>query len=170
MNGINLIFLDVDGTMTDGQIYYDSFGNEMKSFNVKDGMAISQATSLGIEFAIVTGRKSEIVSKRAKELGINLVYQGIKNKKDIVKMVMYEKKKDSKEVLFIGDDINDLDSMMYSGYSACPLDACEEVKNVANIVSNYDGGKGAIREIVENVLKQKKQWGTIITDFKYKNQ
>jgi len=170
MKNIKLICLDVDGTMTDGQIYYDSLGNELKSFNVKDGMVISQAISMGIEFAVITGRTSNIVSNRANELGIKMVYQGIKNKKKLIKSVLNEKQYDVEEVLFIGDDINDLSSMNYCRYSACPADACQEVKSIADMVSSHKGGKGAIREIVEKVLRDKGKWNIIIKNFEFKAQ
>ena len=170
MQSVKLICLDVDGTMTDGQIYYDSLGNEMKSFNVKDGMAISQAISMGLEFAIITGRNSKIVSKRAEELGIKYVYQSAKNKKKIIEELMEIENLNVNEVLFIGDDINDLISMNYCGYAACPRDACKEVRDVSDLISTYSGGKGAVREIVETVLKSNKMWDFILKDFEYIKQ
>jgi len=146
---INLIVLDVDGTLTDGKIYIDSNGVEMKSFNVKDGMGIVNAQNKGIHFTIITGRTSTVVEKRAKELGISEVYQGIKNKLEIMDMLIEKFKITYANVMYIGDDVNDVECMLKVGVVACPNDAVNEVKNISHYISSYNGGEGAVREILE---------------------
>lgn len=170
MGNIKLIILDVDGTLTDGQITIGSDGKEYKNFNVKDGMAITQSLNNNIGIAIITGRTSQIVEIRAKELGINNVYQGIKNKSDKVKELANKNKINLEEVAFIGDDINDLEAMHIVGFRGCPLDASNEVKEVSDFVSSQKGGYGAVREIIEYILKQQGTWEKIVNDFKYINQ
>lgn len=166
MNDIKLIILDVDGTLTDGKIYIDSLGNEMKAFNVKDGMAISQAIKHGIDCAIITGRNSEIVNKRAIELGINHVYQGIHNKEQQLKFILRDLNLSETNCAYIGDDINDLEVMKQVKFSACPNNAANEIIECSDFVSRYDGGNGAVREIIEHILKKQDLWNGIITKYK----
>ena len=165
MENIRLIVLDVDGTLTDGKIYYDSSGNEIKSFNVKDGMAITQAQNNGIDIAIITGRTSNIVERRAKELGIKYIYQGTHSKVDALKCILNLLNISLDEVMYIGDDINDIDIMKKVKYTACPRDAVQEVKNIANVISLKDGGNGAVREIIEMVLREQGKWTNIIEKY-----
>lgn len=165
MNNIKLIILDVDGTLTDGKIYYDNNGNEIKAFNAKDGMAISQAIKNGINISIVTGRRSSIVDRRAKELGIKYVYQGVNSKVEILDKLLCKLQLDINEVMYIGDDINDIEIMKKLKHSACPKDAVEEVKEISEIVSSKNGGEGAVREIIEIILKDQKKWVNIITKY-----
>lgn len=165
MNNIKLIVLDVDGTLTDGKIYYDSCGNEMKAFNVKDGMAISQAIKNGIDVVIITGRKSKIIDRRANELGIKHVYQGVNSKIEVLEFVLDKLKITLNETIYIGDDINDYKVMTKVGYTGCPRDAAKEIKSISNIVSLKNGGDGAVREIIEEVLTNQGKWESIIDKF-----
>lgn len=162
LNNIKLIILDVDGTLTDGKIYYDNNGNEMKAFNAKDGMAIAQAIKNGIEIAIITGRKSEIVDRRGKELGIKYIFQGIHRKIEALNELIEELHIINDNVMYIGDDINDLEIMKQVKFAACPFDAVNEVKEICDIISSYTGGNGAVREIIENVLKIQGKWDEIV--------
>lgn len=163
---IKLILLDVDGTLTDGKIYYDNNGNEMKSFDAKDGMAIAQAVKTGIEVGIITGRKSTIVDKRANELGIKYVYQGISNKVEVLKKISRISGIHLNEIMYIGDDINDLEIMNKILISACPNDAANEVLEYVDIISNKKAGNGAVREIIELVLKEQNKWLDIVNNYK----
>lgn len=165
MRDIKLIVLDVDGTLTDGKIYIDNLGNEMKSFNVKDGMAIAQAIKNKVDCAIVTGRSSEIVKKRAEELGIKHVYQGIQNKKEQLKFIINDLNIEVENCAYIGDDINDLEVMSLVGFSACPNDAAYEVISNSDFISRYNGGNGAVREIIEHILKSKEIWNKIVENY-----
>lgn len=168
MNGlkeIKIIILDVDGTLTDGKIYYDSIGNEMKSFNVKDGMAISQAIKNNIDFAVITGRESFIVEKRCKELGIRRIYQGVHNKLEIIDEILLELNINYDNIMYIGDDINDLKVIENIKYGACPSDAAIEIREKCFFVSKFSGGNGAVREILEYVLKEKGIWDNILKKY-----
>lgn len=165
MKSIKLIVLDVDGTLTDGKIYYDNNGNEIKSFNVKDGMGIIQALKSGINIAIITARKSSIVEKRSSELGIKYVFQGVHNKVKCLEQLLKDLNLDYRDTIYIGDDINDIGVMEKVRISACPRDSAELVKEKAHFISNYNGGDGAVREIIENVLKSQEKWRKIIENY-----
>lgn len=158
---IKYIILDVDGTLTDGSIYYLSDGQEMKQFHIKDGFAIVQAQKAGIKLVVITGRKSSIVERRMKELNVEYVFQGIRDKKQFLKQFLYDKSIDPKETVYIGDDLNDLPAMKLCGFKACPQDACEEVKQTVNYISDLNGGCGAVREIIEYIMKRQNRWGSL---------
>lgn len=146
---IKMLVMDVDGTLTDGKIYIGSQGELMKAFNVKDGYGIVQARENGILPVIITGRKSEIVSQRAKELKITELHQGISHKLDKLKEILEEKSISLEEVAYIGDDVNDLDCIIACGCTACPEDAVDEVKVHVNYVCQKKGGEGAVREFIQ---------------------
>lgn len=165
VNNIKLIVLDVDGTLTDGKIYYDSNGNEMKAFNAKDGMAIAQAGKNGIDIAIITGRSSDIVERRAKELGVKYLYQGVHSKVDALELILNNLDINLDQIMYIGDDINDIEVMKKVKYSACPRNAVEEIKRISNIIASKNGGDGAVREIIEIVLKKQDKWISIVEKY-----
>lgn len=155
---IKLVVLDVDGTLTDGGIYYDSNGNEIKRFDVKDGLGIKVAMEAGLKFAILTGRQSPMVRRRAEELGIQYLIEGVQKKAPAL-MELSEKTGISlSEMAYIGDDWNDLQAMMLTGFKACPSDVPEEIKNICDYVAEKEGGRGAVREVLENLLKARNQW------------
>lgn len=142
--------MDVDGTLTDGKIYMGECGEIMKAFNIKDGCAIHDIVRAhNIEPIIITGRRSKILENRCKELGINILYQGIDNK--IEKLL--EITSDLSTVAYIGDDINDLSCMhpvkSAGGIVACPHDAVKKVLEISDFIAEHDGGNGAVREFVE---------------------
>lgn len=149
---IKLVILDVDGTLTDGKIYIDNMGNEMKAFNVKDGFAISECVKKGIIFSIITGRTSKIVEKRASELRIQEVIQGSHDKVEDLKNILNKYNINFEETLYIGDDLNDYEAMKLCGYRACPNDAVSKIRGLANYVANYDGGNGAVRDILDHLI------------------
>ncbi len=155
MENIRLIVLDVDGTLTDGKIYMDDINNSMKAFDVKDGFAIYEWIKLGGQVAILTGKKSNIVERRGKELGIQYIVQGSKNKVKDLKEILYETNLSFSNVAYIGDDINDIGVMKKVGFSACPRNASEEVLRIADFISTKSGGNGAVREILEKIMKEK---------------
>ena len=128
-------------------------------------MAITQAQNNGIDIAIITGRTSNIVERRAKELGIKYIYQGTHSKVDALKCILNLLNISLDEVMYIGDDINDIDIMKKVKYTACPRDAVQEVKNIANVISLKDGGNGAVREIIEMVLREQGKWTSIIEKY-----
>jgi 3-deoxy-D-manno-octulosonate 8-phosphate phosphatase (KDO 8-P phosphatase) len=165
LSKIKLVVLDVDGTLTDGGIYTGNDALEFKKFDAKDGLGIVAAQSVGLEFMILTGRTSNIVQKRADELNIKYVFQAIKKKGDYLKNFAEQQCLLPENIAYMGDDLNDLPAMRYVGISACPIDAVVEVKNTCNLIMKCKGGKGAVREFVEILLKAKNLWNTALNNF-----
>ncbi len=163
---IKLVLLDVDGTLTDGGIYRGNNGEELKRFNAKDGYVIVNAQKLGIEFGIITGRKSELVEIRSNELKIKYLYQGISEKTVILKEIMQKTELKKEEIAYMGDDLNDILIMKQSGLTGAPKDAADEVIQIADFVSEKNGGSGAVREFVEYILKKDGKWETFLKNVK----
>lgn len=166
MDKINAIFLDVDGTLTDGRVYLDNGKNEFKSFDVKDGLMVVSTLELGYDIIIMTGRQSEVVARRAEELGIKEFYQGVRDKKSAMEKLMEKKGISYENLAYLGDDLNDLAVMKSSAFAACPADAVEEVKEVSDFVSNYKGGSGAVREILTYLLKERGDYDKVLDFFR----
>lgn len=164
---IKLIVLDVDGTLTDGSIIIDNNRTESKAFNVADGFAIASAVEQGMRFAIITGRSSEVVKHRAGELKINEVHQGIRNKIEKLDEILEKYGYSYEETAYIGDDINDLPAINRAGFTACPKDADIFIKSKVDFVSNFDGGRGAVREFVKFIMEVNGKWEKVIE--KYSN-
>jgi len=154
---IKLLVLDVDGCLTDGKIIYSNSGEESKNFNVKDGFAITNWIKLGYDIVIITGRKSQLVEYRAKELGVKYLYQGIKDKKAVLEQLLEELKLTMNEVAAIGDELNDYKLLQCVGQSFTPQDGAEYVKNIVDITLTCKGGEGAVREMIDIVVKENKQ-------------
>ncbi|HBE78178.1 MAG TPA: 3-deoxy-D-manno-octulosonate 8-phosphate phosphatase [Firmicutes bacterium] len=159
---LKIVVLDVDGTMTDGGIYIDNKRVETKKFSIKDGAGILLAQQMGIEFMILTGRRSHSVEQRANELKVKYVVQEVRNKQAYLEQFMERNIISKDELAYIGDDLNDLPAMKIVGYCACPVDAASEVKNYCDIVLSKKGGEGAVREFIEIVLKNRNQWENAI--------
>lgn len=149
---IELIVLDVDGTMTDSRITYSHNGDEIKSFNVKDGLAIASWRKLGKQVAIITGRQSAIVERRAKELHIEHFYQGVDNKKEVLESLLEKLDLNMKNVAAIGDDLNDLQMLKTAEISFVPRDASAYVDKIATVILSKRGGEGAVREMIEYLI------------------
>lgn len=162
---IKLVVLDVDGTLTDGKLYIDNFGNEMKAFDVKDGLAISQSVKLGIKFAIITGKTSKIVERRGTELGITDIIQGSHNKIEDLEKILKKYNITYEETAYIGDDLIDLKPMKLCKFAACPKDSVKEIIEISDFVSSKNGGNGAVREILEKLLKDQGLWKKVINNF-----
>ena len=165
VNDIRLLLTDVDGTLTDGKIYMGADGELLKAFDVKDGYGIAVLLpKMGITPVVITARESRIVSNRCREIGINEVHQGCRDKAGTMREVLRDfSTRDGKEytlanVAYAGDDIPDLECMTLvrqaGGIAACPADATGEIKAVADFMSSKNGGDGAVREIIE-WLKQR---------------
>lgn len=154
---IKVLFLDVDGTLTDGQIYMGNDGEIMKSFHAHDAVGLRKLPLNGVETIIVTGRESQIVLNRAKEMNITNVYQNVQDKKSKIKDILTEKGISCNEAAYIGDDENDYDAMLICNYRACPKNATQSIKDISNFVSKFDGGYGAVREYCEYILKNNKK-------------
>ncbi|SFV89922.1 3-deoxy-D-manno-octulosonate 8-phosphate phosphatase [hydrothermal vent metagenome] len=153
---IELIVLDVDGTMTDSHITYSENGDEIKSFNVKDGLAIASWRKLGKQVAIITGRSSKIVARRAQELRIEHFYQGVENKKEVLERLLSKLDIKMENVAAIGDDLNDLSMLKSAALSFVPRDASSYVEKIADVVLTKKGGEGAVREMIEYLIKKER--------------
>jgi 3-deoxy-D-manno-octulosonate 8-phosphate phosphatase (KDO 8-P phosphatase) len=162
LKNIKLLLLDVDGVMTDGGIIYDANGLETKRFNVKDGHGIKMLQRHGIEVGIITGRTSVVVDYRAKELGIDIVYQGA-----LKKLVSYDDIKEKtglsdSQIAYMGDDVIDVPVLRRVGFSAAPNDALPEVISLVDHVTSKGGGMGAVREICDLILKGRGFWDEVV--------
>ena len=154
---MKLLVMDVDGTLTDGRIYIGVDGEVMKAFDVRDGYAIVHILpEYGIIPVIITGRESEIVECRAKELKITELYQGVTDKLGKLKEVAEKYSVPVEEIAYIGDDLNDLECIRYCGFSGCPADAADEVRKAVDYVCRRDGGRGVVREFAEVLIAGRK--------------
>lgn len=149
---IQLLIMDVDGTLTDGKIYISDSGELFKAFSVKDGYAIVYAKKHGVEPIIITSRESKITELRCKELGIKYLFQGVADKLSILNEIMMKLGISNENVAYIGDDMNDLECMRMCGYTACPFDAVDDIKKAVNYVCKAKGGCGAVREFIETFI------------------
>ena len=161
---IKLLILDVDGVLTDGRIIYDNFGDEIKCFNVYDGFGMTLLHRSGIKSVIITAKKTRIVERRAKDMNVAKVYSDYRKLKAYEKVVKKFKVKDE-EVCFIGDDFIDLPVLKRTGLSVAPPEAIEEVKNACHYITKKSGGKGAVRELVEIILKSQGLWNEVISEY-----
>ncbi|MGB1174802.1 MAG: KdsC family phosphatase [Luminiphilus sp.] len=152
---IQLLVMDVDGVMTDGKVTYASDGQELKSFNIKDGVGIKRAQASGIETAIITGRTSPMVERRALELGITHLIQGREDKLTALSVLLSEVNLTPNQVAYIGDDLPDLAAIEAVKLGACPADAANEVQSKANWVSTRAGGDGCVRELCDLLVSHK---------------
>lgn len=150
---IEMIVLDVDGCLTDGRIIYSEDGNETKAFNVKDGLAIRTWIRMGKEVAIITGRESEIVKRRANELGIKHLFQAVGDKASLIKKLSASLDIESENIAAIGDDLNDYKMLQSVGHAFVPHNASHYVKEVADTILSAKGGEGAVREMVETIVR-----------------
>lgn len=148
---IKLLVMDVDGTLTDGKIYMSADGELMKAFNIKDGYAIAHLEDKQIVPVIITGRSSEILVRRCRELGIVELYQGIEDKTAKLLSICKKFQVEASSVAYIGDDLNDLECMKICGYSAAPADAAKEVLASVDYICKHRGGEGAVREFIEQL-------------------
>jgi len=152
---IELVVLDVDGTLTDGKIIYTSNGDELKNFDVADGLAIAVWTKkFGKHAAIITGRQSKLVERRAKELGINHLYQGVHNKDEVLANILKEHNLSWHQVAAIGDDLNDYKMLKKVGLSFTPANGTHYLKDFVSVTCKNKGGEGAVREMFEYIFKE----------------
>lgn len=149
-----LIITDIDGVWTDGSMYYDQTGNELKRFHTYDSAGVLFARLLGIPVAILTGETTEIVNRRATKLKIDYLFQGVKNKVETTQKIIDELQISFEDCAFIGDDINDVSLLGKVGFSAAPANAPDYIKAKVKYVTQKKGGEGAFREFVEHILTQ----------------
>ncbi|MGE5301535.1 MAG: 3-deoxy-manno-octulosonate-8-phosphatase KdsC [Acidobacteriota bacterium] len=162
---IKLLILDVDGVLTDGSIILDNKGNEYKLFHVRDGHGIKMLMKARVEVAIITGRSSKVVERRAKELGIREVFQKCHDKVSAYQDLLRRYSLDGAEVAYIGDDIVDAPVMSRVGLPITVSDADREIKKYAMYVTKQRGGRGAVREVTDYLLKAKGLWQRIIDGY-----
>ena len=165
LNSIKLLLLDVDGVMTDGRIIYLNDGGEAKAFDVKDGHGLKLIQRAGIKVGIITGRQSDIVARRAAELGIELVYQGAKDKMQPFMEILEKLGLKASEVAYVGDDLVDLPVMRLVGFSATVADASDDIKPYVDLVTSRPGGRGAVREVCDLLLKQSSLWTSVTSRY-----
>lgn len=162
---IKLLLLDVDGVLTNGEIIMGQAGELCKGFNAMDGLGISLAMRHGIQVGIVTGRSSDIVRHRARELGIEILYMGVKNKLNVLKGILAQGNCSVEEVAFMGDDLNDLPIIKNVGFAIAPANAAVEIRERSHYICRRSGGNGAVREAIENILKSQGLWSQIINEY-----
>ena len=159
---IELILSDVDGVLTDGGIWYDNQGVELKSFHIRDGLGIRLWQRAGFKFGLLTARTSHIVKLRASELAIDIVRQGFEDKLPAAQEIIQGSGLMPEQVCYIGDDLTDLPVIRHVGLGVAVADAAEEVLAAAALVTTLPGGRGAVRELVETILKAKGRWDDVI--------
>ena len=159
---VSYLVLDVDGTLTDSGVYYDSMGNELKKFSTKDGAGFDIAHAAGIQLIVLTGRECEATSRRMKELRVDILAQHVRDKAAWLKDYITANDLTGDEVGYIGDDLNDIPAMKLCGFVGCPTDSCKEVKALADYVSPVRGGHGAVRDCIEYLLTESGQWESAV--------
>ncbi|MHB1001382.1 MAG: KdsC family phosphatase [Armatimonadota bacterium] len=162
---IKLLAMDVDGVLTQGDIIYSSTDEEIKAFNIQDGLGLAVARHAGLLTAIVTGRASHAVQRRSVELGITEVCQGVRFKSCAIKMLMEKYSLQSSEIAFIGDDINDIPAFAESGLRIAVNNASIDLKKHSNYITEKNGGCGAVREVIEIILGSQDKWDTAVKSF-----
>lgn len=162
LKNIKLMVLDVDGVLTDGTISYTDDDRETKHFNTQDGAGIKYWKRAGNEIAIITGRSSEAVARRAGELDINHVYQGAKDKLPFLEKILADTGIEASNTCYLGDDLPDIPAMLHVGAAFAVANATKETKDSALFVTKSSGGRGAVREVIEMILKAQGKWEKIL--------
>jgi YrbI family 3-deoxy-D-manno-octulosonate 8-phosphate phosphatase len=159
---IELILSDVDGVLTDGGITFDNQGIEYKQFHVRDGLGIKLWQRVGWTFGLLTARSSHIVRVRAAELGIDLIRQGFDDKLTVAQQIVEQMRLPAEKVCYIGDDLADIPLMQFVGLGVAVANAANDVRAIAHHVTATDGGRGAVRELVESILKAQGRWDEVL--------
>jgi 3-deoxy-D-manno-octulosonate 8-phosphate phosphatase (KDO 8-P phosphatase) len=162
---IQLLLLDVDGVLTDGRLGRTAAGEEIKFFSVYDGLAIRMAQNAGLRVGFLSGRTSKEVESRARELGVEIVVQGSRDKAGDLETILAETSLEASQVAYIGDDLPDLSVLKRVGFSAAPGNAAEEVREGVDYVTERKGGEGAVREVVDLLLKAAGKWDDVLSQF-----
>jgi 3-deoxy-D-manno-octulosonate 8-phosphate phosphatase (KDO 8-P phosphatase) len=168
--GIRLLAMDVDGVLTDGTIIWSAAAQEgevmeSKAFSVKDGLGLSLARTAGLAVVWITGRTSRVVERRAAELGVTELHQWARNKAGVLGEIRCRLALPASALLFIGDDLNDIPAFRAAGVRVAVADAAPEVRALADWVTGANGGKGAVREVVETVLRAQDRWEEVLDRF-----
>jgi YrbI family 3-deoxy-D-manno-octulosonate 8-phosphate phosphatase len=163
---VELILSDIDGVLTDGAVVFDNQGIETKNFHIRDGLGIKLWNRAGYRFGMVTGRSSHIVRMRAAELGVEIVRQGVDDKLAVCEQIVAELKLRPQQVCYIGDDLPDLPAMRMVGLAVAVADGSDEVRRAAQYVTKAPGGRGAVRETIELILKAQGRWDDLIQKYR----
>jgi 3-deoxy-D-manno-octulosonate 8-phosphate phosphatase (KDO 8-P phosphatase) len=162
---IKLLLMDCDGVLTDGRLWLTEAGDDQKSFNTKDGLGLSLLHRAGLRSGIISGRNSKAVTRRAQELGMEFVCQGDSDKIAAFEQILRQAAVEENEVAFIGDDLNDIPLMQRTEFAVAVADAVAEARSAAHYVTQAKGGQGAVREVVELLLKSQGRWSDLIEDY-----
>ncbi|MBC7326603.1 HAD hydrolase family protein [bacterium] len=165
IKNLKAIAMDVDGVLTDGGIIWDSAGRESKIFNAQDGLGISLAKTAGLHIIWITGRESSVVEKRAKELGVDLLIQGARGKSKALRQACETLALSPEEIAYIADDLNDFPAFSLVGLKIAVGNAAKEIKESADLLLEKEGGKGAVREAIEEILRKRGKYEEIIKLF-----
>ena len=160
------IVLDVDGVLTDGRIFLDGAGGERKAFDVRDGHRIVMAAQAGIRTVFLSGRASPVIERRAAELGVHRVFQGARDKGDVLERFFREEGARPEQTAYLGDDLVDLPALRRAGFAAAVGDAVPEVQEAADWVAAAPGGRGAVRELVEFILMAQGRWESALAVYR----
>lgn len=155
---ITTFIFDIDGVFTDGTVWLMPDGEQIRTANIKDGYAVQLAVKKGFRIAVITGGKAEAVKIRFKGLGVDDVFLGTADKWNLYEQYLKDHQLQPEEVLYMGDDIVDLKPLQHAGVSACPADAVNEVRTICDYTSHFGGGKGCVRDVVEQTLKVQGKW------------
>jgi 3-deoxy-D-manno-octulosonate 8-phosphate phosphatase (KDO 8-P phosphatase) len=158
---VSFILMDVDGVMTDGRVFMFSDGHDARNFDIHDGHGIRMAQHVGIEFGIISGRESEIVTARARSLGIEEIHQRVLRKGELLDEILERRGQPADTICFIGDDLIDLPVMRRVGLAVAPASARPEVREAAHYVTESEGGRGAVRDLIDLVLRARGDWDTV---------
>lgn len=159
---LRLVLSDVDGVLTDGTVLLLPDGREAKAFHIRDGLGMVLARRAGLKIGLLSGRSSETVTARAAELHLDVVRQGVSDKRAAFEEILREQGLRPQEVAYIGDDVNDLSVLTEVGLSGAPADAVFEVRSQAFMVMDARGGQGCLREFLEAILKARGQWESLL--------
>jgi 3-deoxy-D-manno-octulosonate 8-phosphate phosphatase (KDO 8-P phosphatase) len=163
---VRLMAFDIDGVMTDGRLYFSPNGDEMKTFFSRDGLGLKMLARSGVKLAIITGRDSPIVTRRAENLGIKLVFQGIEDKRAVMASLLEREGLDFSEAGYMGDDVVDLAVMKACGFSATVPDCHATVRQIADYVAHAPAGAGAVREVCELLLQAQGNWDKALAAYR----
>jgi 3-deoxy-D-manno-octulosonate 8-phosphate phosphatase (KDO 8-P phosphatase) len=155
---INTFIFDYDGVMTDGSVIMTAAGEAYRISNVKDGYALQLARKKGYRVAVISGAKSESMTQRLLTLQVTDVFMGVEKKLDVFRSYMEQHNLSKENILYMGDDIPDYEVMLEAGVATCPADAAEEIRAVSKYISHFNGGKGCVRDVIEQVLKVQGMW------------
>ena len=162
---VKLLLMDCDGVLTDGRIWLLEEGGDQKSFHTRDGLGIELLHRAGLKSGIISGRTSDAVERRARGLGMAFVWQGCEDKRKAFADTLVEAGLTKAEVAFVGDDLNDIPLMLQSGLGVAVADAAIETREHAHYVTNAGGGRGAVREVVELILKSQGRWDDLVKHY-----